>query len=66
MGDTCLASNRPMQKLARHFEADIKFEADQVTGRMVGRPPTAASLWEERLDDAASLCNFHDRTTQAT
>jgi GNAT superfamily N-acetyltransferase len=52
---SCLASNRAMQKLARHFEADIKFEADQVTGRMIGRPPTVASQWEERLEDAASL-----------
>jgi GNAT superfamily N-acetyltransferase len=52
---SCLASNRAMQKLARHFEADIKFEADQVTGRMIGRPPTIASQWEERLEDAASL-----------
>jgi hypothetical protein len=33
----CLASNRAMQTLARHFEAEIKFEADQTTGRMVGR-----------------------------
>src|SRR4051794_34901370 len=52
---SCLASNRAMQKLAKHFEADIKFEADQVTGRMIGRPPTNASQWEERLEDAASL-----------
>jgi GNAT superfamily N-acetyltransferase len=52
---SCLASNRAMQELARHFEAEIKFEADQVTGRMIGRPPTAASRWEEKLDDAASL-----------
>jgi GNAT superfamily N-acetyltransferase len=52
---SCLASNRAMQKLARHFEAEIKFEADQVTGRMVGRPPTTASQCEERLEDAASL-----------
>ena len=52
---SCLASNRAMQKLAKHFEADIKFEANQVTGRMIGRPPTIASQWEERLEDAASL-----------
>src|SRR4051794_41569021 len=46
---SCLASNRAMQKLAKHFEADIKFEADQVTGRMIGRPPKIASQWEEGL-----------------
>jgi GNAT superfamily N-acetyltransferase len=67
---SCLASNRAMQKLARHFEADIKFEADQVTGRMIGRPPTVASRWEERLDDAASLATslveLHRRRDQAT
>jgi GNAT superfamily N-acetyltransferase len=67
---SCLAINRPMQKLARHFEAAIKFEADQVTGRMVGRPPTAASLSEEKLDDAASLATslveLHRRREEAT
>jgi GNAT superfamily N-acetyltransferase len=67
---SCLASNRAMQKLARHFEADIKFEADQVTGRMVGRPPTIASQWEERVEDAASLATslveLHRRREEAT
>jgi len=33
---SCLASNRAMQELARHFDAEIKFEADQVTGRTIG------------------------------
>ena len=67
---SCLASNRAMQKLAKHFEADIKFEADQVTGRMIGRPPTIASQWEERLEDAASLATslveLHRRREEAT
>ncbi|GAC1336356.1 MAG: GNAT family N-acetyltransferase [Beijerinckiaceae bacterium] len=51
---SCLATNRAMQNLARHFEADLRFETDEVTGKMVGRAPTAASLWKEIVDDAAS------------
>ena len=62
--------HRAMQSLARHFEADIKFEADQVTGRMIGRPPMVASRWEEKLDDAASLATslveLHRRRHEAT
>ena len=51
----CLAHNQPMQRLARKFSADLSFEAGQITGRMVGRPVTAASLWREAMDDAAGV-----------
>ncbi len=52
---TCLANNRAMQKVARHFDAELKFETDQVTGRLVGHARTSGPTLEDHLDDAASL-----------
>ena len=49
----CMAHNLAMQKLARKFSAELSFSASQVTGRLVGRPVSAGSLWREAIDDAA-------------
>lgn len=54
---TCLADNRAMQKLAQGFAAELNFEADTVTGRLVGHPATPVSLWSEVFDDASSFMN---------
>ena len=51
---SCLASNRAMQNLALHFKAEIAFEPDQSTGKLIGRPPTPFSLMQEALEDSAS------------
>jgi len=51
---SCLASNRAMQNLALHFKAEITFEADQTTGKLIGRPPTPFSLMQEAFEDSAS------------
>ena len=52
---TCLSHNQAMQGLARKFEADLRFEFDSVTGRLIGRTPTPLSLWGEAMDDAAGF-----------
>ncbi len=52
---SCLASNRAMQTLARHYRADIRFEADQVTGKLIGRPPNAFTRAQEAFEDSASF-----------
>lgn len=53
---SCLASNRAMQSLARHFEAELKFETDEVTGKLVGRrPPALFAEVEEMVEDATSF-----------
>jgi GNAT superfamily N-acetyltransferase len=53
---SCLASNRPMQSLAKHFEAELKFETDEVTGKLVGRrAPTPVTQLEEIVQDATSF-----------
>jgi len=51
---SCLASNRAMQNLARHFKADITFEQDQTTGKLIGRPPTPMTIMQEVFEDSAS------------
>jgi GNAT superfamily N-acetyltransferase len=52
---SCLASNGAMQALARKFSADLRFETDEMTGRLVARKPSAASVWIEFTDNATSF-----------
>ena len=47
----CLRHNQAMLKLARKFEADLVFELNDVTGKLVARPPSAISLWREFVDN---------------
>ncbi len=51
----CLAENRSMQGLAKKFSADLTFERDQITGRLLARHVSAASLWQEWADDMRGL-----------
>jgi len=52
---SCLASNAAMQALARKFAADLRFETDDLTGRLVARAPSPASVWGEFADHATSF-----------
>jgi GNAT superfamily N-acetyltransferase len=52
---SCLSRNVAMQSLARKFEADLRFETDDKTGRLVARTPSAASVWGELADNATSF-----------
>lgn len=69
---TCLARNRAMQALARHFEAELHFETDDVTGKLIARSPTALSILGEALSDMGDFATamldvqrraFHAATT---
>ncbi len=51
----CLRHNQAMLKLARKFEADLVFELNDVTGKLVARPPSALSLWREFVDNTLDL-----------
>jgi GNAT superfamily N-acetyltransferase len=53
----CQADNRPMQKLAAKFSTQLRFEAHEVTGRLIARRPTAFSLWREASQDFADLAS---------
>jgi GNAT superfamily N-acetyltransferase len=49
---SCLAENVAMQGLAAKFNADLSFETDRETGRLIARKPDVVSLWREVIDDA--------------
>lgn len=51
----CLRRNKAMLALARKFEADLKFEMNDVTGHLEARPPTALSLWREMVDNTLDI-----------
>jgi GNAT superfamily N-acetyltransferase len=48
---SCLARNRAMQALARKFEAELVFEAQDVLGIVDGQPPSMASMVGEAVTD---------------
>lgn len=52
---SCLARNEAMQGLAKKFAADLEFDDDALTGKLIARTPRAQSLWDEWLDDASSF-----------
>jgi GNAT superfamily N-acetyltransferase len=55
---TCLAQNRAMQTLARKFSAELRFETDDCTGRLVARAPTPFTVWSEAIEDATGFTTF--------
>jgi Acetyltransferase (GNAT) family len=52
---SCLARNVAMQSLARKFSADLRFETDDLTGKLVARSPSISSVWGELADNATSF-----------
>jgi GNAT superfamily N-acetyltransferase len=52
---SCLARNVAMQSLARKFAADLRFETDDMTGKLVARAPSVGSVWGEFADNATSF-----------
>jgi GNAT superfamily N-acetyltransferase len=52
---SCLARNAAMQGLARKFAADLRFETDDMTGKLVARAPSVGSVWDEFTDNATSF-----------
>jgi len=48
----CLPHNQAMLSLARKFDAELRFESDEITGRLMSRRLTPLSLWNEAIDDS--------------
>ena len=65
----CLRHNQAMLRLARKFEADLRFELNDVTGKLVARPPSALSLWREfvdnTLDGITAVIDYQGRMIRA-
>ena len=47
----CLAHNDAMQALARKFPMQLSFDRWQIVGDLEPKPPTAATLYVEAMDD---------------
>lgn len=52
---TCLPSNRPMQSVARKFQAKIRYNLADVIGEVKTPMPTPLSLWREMVADSTGL-----------
>ena len=44
-----------MQRLAAKFSTELRFEAHEITGRLIARRPTPLSLLREASQDVADL-----------
>ena len=52
---SCLARNEAMQRLAKKFTADLQFDDDALTGKLIARTPKAQALWDEWLEDSTNF-----------
>jgi len=51
----CLSHNHPMQAIARKYEADLRFEANDVVAEITNPRPDPLSLFREFMADGYSL-----------
>jgi len=51
----CLSHNHPMQAIARKYEADLRFEANDVMAEITNPRPDLLSLFREWMADGYSL-----------
>ena len=51
----CLAENRRMQRIARKYDAVLRFDMGSVAGELTPDMPTPYSLWAEAVQDGAGF-----------
>ena len=51
----CLSHNHPMQAIARKYEADLRFEANDVVAEITNPRPDPLSLFREFMEDGYSF-----------
>jgi RimJ/RimL family protein N-acetyltransferase len=51
----CLSHNHPMQAIARKYEADLRFQADDVVAEITNPRPDSLSLFREWVADSHSF-----------
>ena len=65
----CLRSNGAMLRLAKKFEAELKFAMSDVTGHLESRAPSVLSIWHELLDNTidfgSALLDYQGRLWRA-
>jgi GNAT superfamily N-acetyltransferase len=64
---SCLADNAKMQAVARHHEADLRYEAGEVIGEIVPDGASPMSVFAEAFDDRLGYLNaVFDLKSRAT
>ena len=53
----CLSHNHPMQAIARKYEADLRFQADDVVAEITNPRPDSLSLFREWVADGHSFAS---------
>jgi GNAT superfamily N-acetyltransferase len=66
---SCLAENNKMRAIARHFEAELRFEYGEVIGDIVPQGPNYFSLLAEAVEDRfgymMAVLDLHNRVVKA-
>jgi RimJ/RimL family protein N-acetyltransferase len=66
---SCLAENEKMRAIARHFEADLRFEYGEVIGEIVPQGANYFSLLAEAVEDRfgymMAVLDVHNRVVRA-
>ena len=66
---SCLAENSKMQAIARHFEAELRFEYGEVVGEIVPEGANYFSLLAEAVEDRfgymMAVLDLHNRVVKA-
>ena len=66
---SCLAENSKMRAIARHFEAELRFEYGEVVGDIVPQGPNYFSLLAEAVEDRfgymMAVLDLHNRVVKA-
>jgi GNAT superfamily N-acetyltransferase len=66
---SCLAENGKMQSIARHYDAELRFEYGEVIGEIVPQGPNYFSLLAEAVEDRfgymMAVLDLHNRVLKA-
>ena len=66
---SCLAENGKMRAIARHFDAELRFEYGEIVGEIVPRGPNYFSLLAEAVEDRCGymmgVLDLHNRVVTA-
>jgi GNAT superfamily N-acetyltransferase len=69
LGISCLAENGKMRAIARHYEAELRFEYGEVIGDIVPQGPNYFSLLAEAVEDRygfmMAVLDLHNRAVKA-
>jgi GNAT superfamily N-acetyltransferase len=54
---SCLSQNRAMIGLAKGFSAELTFETEETTGKLLAKTPSSSSIFHEIVDNSLGLAS---------